>query len=76
MPDYMTLLGAEQVQAAARTIASAADGMQSAASSFSCAVDKLERVLDDHARRIEQALEAHAAKIENSNYRPAGLGPM
>lgn len=75
MGEYVVLLGTEQVQSSARTIANAANDIQSAASSFSCAIDKLERVLDDHARRIEQALEIHANKTEMVNYLPAGLGP-
>jgi hypothetical protein len=57
MSDYVTLMGAEQVQSAGNRMASAADDMQRAASSISDSVDRLVRALDDHAMRIERMLD-------------------
>lgn len=56
MSDYMTLLGAEQVQSAANCMVSAADDMQRTASSISESVDRMVRALDEHAIRIEDAM--------------------
>lgn len=57
MADYVTLLGAEQVQSAASRMQNAADDMRAVATSFDNSVDRLVRVLDDHAARIEAAME-------------------
>lgn len=57
MSDYMTLLGSEQVQSAGRAIASAADTISSAMSSFDSSVDRLIRAMEEHASRIENATE-------------------
>ncbi|NID15019.1 hypothetical protein [Luteibacter yeojuensis] len=58
MADYVTLLGAEQVQAAGHHMARAADDMRNAAYSISESVDRLTRALDEHASRIEAAQRA------------------
>lgn len=63
MSGYVTLLGAEQVQAAANRMASAADDMQRAASSISESVERLVRALDDHAIRIEAAAASEATTV-------------
>lgn len=55
MADYMTLIGAEDVQRAGGRMASAAEDMQRAANIISESVDRLIRALDDHAIRIEAA---------------------
>ena len=56
MSDYVTLLGAEQVQSAGARMASAADDMQRAASSISESVERLIRALDEHASRVENSM--------------------
>lgn len=48
MPEYMHLVGAEQIQSAASRMASAADEMQRAAST-------IDNALDRHAQRFEEA---------------------
>lgn len=55
MANYVTLLGAEQVQSAGRAIDTAAETMVRAAASFSDSVDRLARALDEHATRVEAA---------------------
>jgi RecA/RadA recombinase len=52
MAEYITLMGAEQVQNAARSMTHAAELMQRAASEFQGAVDRQERVLDDFLIRF------------------------
>lgn len=56
--DHVLLIGADDVRSAGNTISSAADTMRQAASTFDGAVDRLVRALDDHATRIEQAMES------------------
>lgn len=62
MTEYMTLLGAEQVQSAARTIESAASEMTRAASTISYALDAQQRFMDDWLQRFERAMEKSNAK--------------
>lgn len=57
MQNYVTLLGAEDVQRAGHVISEAASQMNLAATSFDASVDRLERILEDHATRIEAAQE-------------------
>ncbi|KAF1008942.1 MAG: hypothetical protein GAK28_00574 [Luteibacter sp.] len=59
MADYVTLLGAEQVQSAGHCMARAAEDMQQASYSISESVDRLTRALDEHASRIEAAQQAN-----------------
>lgn len=54
--EYIRLLGAEEVSQAARNICAAADQISRAASSFDNTVDRLARVLEEHAGRIEAAM--------------------
>jgi hypothetical protein len=56
MSEYITLLGAEQVQSAARSMSSAASTMQSAASTIDSAVDKLILAMQEHADRIQRSM--------------------
>jgi len=56
MAEYITLLGAEQVQSAARTIDSAADTMQRAASN-------MDESLTRHARSFEENVQMFAASV-------------
>jgi methyl-accepting chemotaxis protein len=55
--DYITLLGAEQVQSAANTMRSAADTVAGAASEMSSAVDRQQRFMDDWLQRFEAVVE-------------------
>ena len=55
MSDYITLLGAEQVQSASTRMGTAADDMRAAANTFGDHVDRLIRAMEEHACRIENA---------------------
>jgi hypothetical protein len=59
MADYVTLLGAEEVSRAARNIQGAADDLNRALAGFSDTVERLRVVLEEHAARIEKAMEPH-----------------
>lgn len=59
MADYITLLGAEQVDRASHTMSSAASEMQRAASSIEDTLSRHRMFLDDWLMRFEQALSAH-----------------
>lgn len=54
---YITLLGSEQVQAAANTMTHAADRMQRAAEEMNHAADRTARVLDDFLIRLQSIME-------------------
>lgn len=56
MADYITLLGAEQVQSAANTMRSAADSIGSAAGSISYTFEQHQRFLDDWLSRLDATL--------------------
>lgn len=58
MAEYVTLLGAEQVQSAANTMSAAADRMQRAADSISYAFDNHHRFMDEWLQRFEAAATA------------------
>lgn len=66
MGEYMTLLGAEDVKHASSRMEGAADGMRSAAGSFSDAVFQLNRTLEDHRAALQGILDAHAERIERA----------
>jgi hypothetical protein len=55
--EYITLMGAEQVQSAGVTIRNAAESMGSSANCFAENVDRMGRILQEHANRIEKAME-------------------
>jgi hypothetical protein len=55
--EYMTLMGAEQVQSAACTMRNAADQFSSSVGSFGDQIDRLIRAMDEHAYRIEEAMK-------------------
>lgn len=57
MSGHVTLLGAEQVADAARTMRSAADTMTQAASSIAYALEQHQRFMDDWLQRLEHAME-------------------
>jgi HPt (histidine-containing phosphotransfer) domain-containing protein len=57
MDGYVTLLGAETVERAAHSIHSSAETMRCAATTIYDAANRLQQVLDDHATRIERAVE-------------------
>lgn len=50
---YVTLLGAEQVQSAASTMARAAEDMNRAASTISSALERHQRFLENWLQQIE-----------------------
>lgn len=58
MAEYVTLLGAEQVQSAANTMSEAAGRMQRAADSISYAFDNHHRFMDEWLQRFEAAATA------------------
>ena len=57
MVDYVTLMGADAVQAAGSRISSAAENMRRAADSFVCAVHRLDQVLEEKLARLEALVE-------------------
>jgi hypothetical protein len=56
MADYVTLLGAEQVQSAAHTMQAAAVDMTRAAGTIDWALNRNQQFMDDWLMRFEQAL--------------------
>lgn len=54
--DYITLLGAEQVQSAAGAMRNAADEMQRAANTMDCALASQRTFLEEWLNRFEQVL--------------------
>lgn len=57
MADYITLIGAETVQRAARTMSGAADNIQRAASHMESAMESHQRFMNDWLDRLQQVLE-------------------
>lgn len=57
MRDYITLLGAEDVRSAARTMSSAASEMHRAASSIAYALEAHQRFMDDWLLRAQAVAE-------------------
>lgn len=64
MSEYVTLLGAEQVQSAGSAMRSAADEMQRAASTIDQAVDRLCRAFDEAAQRAHADSEPLGVAVE------------
>lgn len=64
MADYMTLMGAEQVQTAGYVMREAAAGMDRAAYNFGGYVEQMQRAFDAHEQNMRDILESHAARIE------------
>lgn len=58
MADYVTLLGAEQVQSAANTMKHAAEEMTRAASSLQWALEQHERRMTEWLDRFEMVLNS------------------
>ena len=78
MADYITLLGAEQVQSAANTISSAANEMQRAADTVSCALERHQCALELHQNFMTGWLdrfEQIVSQIGKPPTRPAPLYP-
>lgn len=63
MAQYITLLGAEQVQSAAGTMRSAADEMQRAASNIEATLAAHQQFLDDWLNRLDGVLQDRAHDI-------------
>jgi hypothetical protein len=59
MADYVTLLGAEQMQSAANRIASAADQFSRAVSNMDDSLERHRRWQDEWLDRLQSMLEAH-----------------
>jgi len=57
MPEYITLLGAESVQSAARNMQDAAASMNNAARSIAYALQQHQRFMDDWLRSFEAVVE-------------------
>ena len=62
MAEYITLMGAEQVQSAANTMRSAADEMRRAASEIGYALESHQRFMDDWLARFSQIMETSQEK--------------
>jgi len=62
MADYVTLMGAEQVQSAGNRMSSAAEQMSRAASSIDESLRQHQRFLDDWLQRFEATLDATVGK--------------
>ena len=54
--DYVTLMGAEQVANAANTMRSAAENMNRAASTITCALEQHQRWMDDWLTRLQDVI--------------------
>lgn len=61
MPDYITLMGAEQVQSAGRHMQSAADQMSRAAGSFDDTFSRHRLFMEEWMARFESAVARLAA---------------
>lgn len=57
MSNYVTLVGAEEVQRAASRMAAASEEMQRAASTISFALEQHQRSLDDWLNRLDGILQ-------------------
>lgn len=55
MADYITLLGAEQVQSAANTMSAAADKIRSAVYNMECSFESNQRFMENWLIRFEAA---------------------
>ena len=58
MSEYVTLLEVEDVKSAGYTMQRAAEQMSQAAGQFNADVTRLVQILDEHATRIEQAVNS------------------
>ena len=58
MPDYITLMGAEDVTRAGHRMQSAADQMSRAASTIDEALFRHQRFLDEWLQRLETTMQA------------------
>lgn len=59
MTEYVTLMGAEQVQSAGNRMVSAASDMMRAASTMDECLFRHQRFMDDWLQRLEHVLETH-----------------
>lgn len=66
MADYVTLLGAEDVQSAGRNIAHAATTMESAASSIAWALEQHQRFMDDWLSRLDGLLSDRISEVRQA----------
>lgn len=64
MGEYIHLIGAEDVRSAGHQMASAADGMNRAASNFESVFSQHQRFMDDWLQRFESAIETLNEKMK------------
>lgn len=64
MGDYVTLLGSENVKAGGTKMMYAAEEMAKAVVAMGEHVDRMARILEDHAQRIEAAMSG-TATVDN-----------
>lgn len=64
MSEYITLLGAEEVASAARSMSSAADRMRDAASEFDSAMARHRDFLDDWLARFEKIVDSASRPVK------------
>jgi hypothetical protein len=69
---YVTLLGADQVQSAASRIASAAEEMRRAASAIDDSLSRHQRFLDDWLNRFETVLAAVETSLDAHDFAEHG----
>jgi len=58
MPEYMHLIGAEDVRAGGNSMLTAADTMRQAAREITEAVERMGRLLEAHTSHLEAVLKA------------------
>ena len=75
MADYITLMGAEQVQSAARRMSEAADAMRSAASAMDDVFFRHQRFLDDWLQRFETVIGPVPERMPTPEIAPATTAP-
>lgn len=61
MPDYTHLIGAEDVSRAGHNMQHAAESFSRSMMTLDNAVDRLERILSEHADRMEQIMRTKEA---------------
>lgn len=57
MTEYIHLIGSEEVSRAGVNMSHAAESMQRSVQQFDFSVDRLQRILEEHAQRIEEAMK-------------------
>lgn len=71
MSNYITLLGAEDVQRASNRMTAAAEEMQRAASTISFALEQHQRALEDWLNRLDGILQDRIHEVRLINHDPS-----